>query len=138
MQQFIIWCKSISKYLLIGWLLTMIILSSIPNIPTLKIQTARHVVRLDYLMHFGEYGILSFLAFIYFAENKFRIGYRKVILVAGCIILFAILDELHQKLIPGRTYSTRDIMSDVTGVATAIVFTIFIFRSAANKLKKDE
>ena len=116
----------------------MIILSSIPNVPTLKIHTARYVFRLDYLMHFGEYGLLSFLAFIYFAENEFRIGYRKVIIIASCIILFAVLDELHQKLIPGRTYSTRDIMSDVTGVAAAIVFTIFIFRSLANKMRKAE
>ena len=131
MQGFIIWCKSISKYLLIGWMLTMIILSSIPNIPTLKLHTSRHEFRLDYLMHFGEYGILSFLAFIYFAENEFRIGFRKVILVASGLILFAVLDELHQKLIPGRTYSTRDIISDVTGVAVAIVFTIFLFRSVS-------
>jgi hypothetical protein len=29
-----------------------------------------------------------------------------------------------------------DIMSDVTGVAAAIVFTIFLFRSVARKLKK--
>jgi VanZ family protein len=87
-------------------------------------------------MHFAEYGMLSFLAFIYFAGNEFRIGYRKIILIASCIILFAILDELHQKLIPGRTFSTRDIMSDVSGVLAAIVFTIFIFRSVANKVKK--
>ena len=136
MQHFIIWCKSISKYLLFGWMLTILILSSIPNIPTLKIHTARHEFRLDYLMHFAEYGMLSFLAFIYFAENEFRIGYRKVILIASGIVLFAVLDELHQKLIPGRTYSTRDIMSDVTGVAAAIVFTIFLFSSVARKLKK--
>lgn len=82
--------------------------------------------------------MLSFLAFIYFAENDFRIGFRKVILIASCIILFAVFDELHQKLIPGRTYSTRDIMSDVTGVAAAVVFTIFLFRSVANKVKKEE
>jgi VanZ family protein len=138
MQHFIIWCKSISKYLLIGWMLTILILSSIPNIPTLKIHTARHEFRLDYLMHFAEYGMLSFLAFIYFAEKEFRIGYRKVILIASCLILFALLDELHQKLIPGRTFSTRDIMSDVAGVAAAIVFTIFIFRSVANKSRKAE
>ncbi len=136
MQHFIIWCKSISKYLLFGWMLTILILSSIPNIPTLKIHTARHEFRLDYLMHFAEYGMLSFLAFIYFAENEFRIGYRKVILIASGIVLFAVLDELHQKLIPGRTFSTMDIMSDVTGVAAAIVFTIFLFRSVARKLKK--
>jgi VanZ family protein len=138
MLHFIIWCKSISKYLLIGWMLTILILSSIPNIPTLKIHTARHEFRLDYLMHFAEYGMLSFLAFIYFAEKEFRIGYRKVILIASCLILFALLDELHQKLIPGRTFSTRDIMSDVAGVAAAIVFTIFIFRSVANKSRKAE
>jgi VanZ family protein len=117
-------------------MLTILILSSIPNIPTLKIHTARHEFRLDYLMHFAEYGMLSFLAFIYFAENEFRIGYRKVILIASGIVLFAVLDELHQKLIPGRTFSTRDIMSDVTGVAAAIVFTIFLFSSVARKLKK--
>ena len=117
-------------------MLTILILSSIPNIPTLKVHTARHEFRLDYLMHFAEYGMLSFLAFIYFAENELRIGFRKIILIASCIVLFAVLDELHQKLIPGRTYSIRDILSDVTGVAAAIIFTIFIFRSLDSKVKK--
>jgi VanZ family protein len=117
-------------------MLTILILSSIPNIPTLKIHTARHEFRLDYLMHFAEYGMLSFLAFMYFAEKEFRIGYRKVILIVSCLVLFALLDELHQKLIPGRTYSTRDIMSDVAGVAAAIVFTLFFFRFVAKKVNK--
>jgi VanZ family protein len=136
MQSFIIWGKSNSKYLLIAWLLTIIILSSIPNIPTLKIHTSRHVFRLDYLMHFGEYGILSFLALIYFTGDEWKIGFRKVCLIVGSLILIAVLDELHQKLIPGRTYSLKDMMSDIGGIMVATIFTIIVLRSLANKIKK--
>jgi VanZ family protein len=51
--------------------------------------------------------------------------------------MFAILDELHQKLIPGRTCSIRDVASDVTGVLAAIVFTLLVFRSVRIGMGKE-
>jgi Predicted integral membrane protein len=138
MLKLIIFLRPFARYLLIAWVLTIIILSSLPNIPTLKIHTARAEIRLDYMMHFCEYGVLTFMAHLSFTGKEFKINYKKFILITVSLILFAILDELHQKLIPGRTYSIRDVASDVTGVVAAIVFTLMVFRSVRIGIEKRE
>jgi VanZ family protein len=138
MLKLIIILRPVARYLLIAWGLTIIILSSIPNIPTLKIHTAKAEFRLDYLMHFCEYGVLTFVTFLSFAGEEFKIRFRKFIIITVLLILFAALDELHQKLIPGRTCSINDVASDVTGVLAAIIFTLIIFRSIGIRLKKSD
>ena len=138
MLKLIKYLRPFARYLLIAWLAIIIILSSIPNIPTLKIHTARSDFRLDYIMHFGEYGVLAFMAFLAFAEDKFRLNWKKFITVAIGLVMFAILDELHQKLIPGRTCSIRDVASDVTGVLAAVGFTLVVFRSVRFGMGKRE
>jgi VanZ family protein len=137
MHKLIIYLRPVARYLLIAWILTIIIVSSIPNIPTLKIHTAKSEIRLDYLMHFCEYGVLTFMAFLSFAGREFKIAGGKVILIAISLILFAVLDELHQKLIPGRSYNIKDIMSNVTGIVAVTILAMLIFRSIGNILKKN-
>ena len=136
MLKLIIFLRPFARYLLIAWVLTIITLSSIPNIPTLKIHTARDEFRLDYLMHFCEYGVLTFITFLSFARNEFRINYKKYILVTLSLIMFAILDEFHQKLIPGRAFNVKDILSNILGILSVLIFSVLIFRKIANKIGK--
>ena len=138
MLKLIIYIRPIARYFLIAWVLTIIILSSIPNIPTLKIHTAKSEIRLDYMMHFCEYGILTFMTFLSFAGGEFRINWKKIIIIAVSLILFAVLDELHQKLIPGRTCSVKDMSSDAMGVFAATLFTFLVFRSIRIGIEKRE
>jgi VanZ family protein len=133
MLRLVTFLRIYAKYLLIAWMLTIIIVSSIPSIPTLKIHTAKTEIRLDYLIHFCEYGILAFLAFLSFAGNEFKPGYKKYIIITICLILFAVLDEFHQKLIPGRAYNINDILSNVLGILAALVFCVVVFRMVAGK-----
>ena len=134
MLKLITYLRPVARYLLIAWILTIIIVSSIPNIPTLKIHTAKSEIRLDYLMHFCEYGVLTFIAFLSFAGKEFKIGYRKVLLITISLIIFAVLDELHQKLIPGRSYNIKDIMSNVTGILVVTIFTVILFRLIKDRI----
>ena len=90
------------------------------------------------MMHFCEYGILTFMTFLSFAGNEFRVNYKTFIFKTVSLILFAVLDELHQKLIPGRTYSVKDIMSNVTGILAAGIFTVLVFRLIGIRMKKSE
>ena len=138
MLKLIIILRPVARYLLIAWGLTIIILSSIPNIPTLKIHTAKAEFRLDYLMHFCEYGVLTFVTFLSFAGEEFKIRFRKFMVITAFLVTFAALDELYQKLIPGRTCSVKDMASDVTGILAAIIFTLLIFRSIGIRSKKRE
>jgi VanZ family protein len=138
MLKLITYIRPAARYLLIAWVLTIIIVSSIPNIPTLKIHTARKEIRLDYLVHFCEYGVLTFMAFLSFTGKEFRVSVRKVLLIAAVLIMFAILDELHQKLIPGRSYNIKDILSNVTGIMVVTAFTVALFRSICYSINKSE
>lgn len=127
-----------ARYFLILLIIAILAVSSIPNLPTLKIHTAKTEFRLDYLIHFCEYGVLAFVAFLSFAGKEFKIGYRKVLLIVVSLIVFAVLDELHQKLIPGRTYNIKDIMSNVAGIVAVTVFTMFMFRAIGKTLKESD
>jgi VanZ family protein len=128
MLKLIIWCKPFAKYLLTAWVLAVIIVSSIPHLPTLKIHTAKSDIRLDYLIHFCEYGIMALMAFLSFAGKDFKMNYKRWILLTVGLILFAILDELHQKLIPGRSFNIKDILSNISGILAVLVFCIVVFR----------
>ena len=109
MLKLIVFIRPMARYLMIAWVLIIITLSSIPNIPTIKIHTPSREIRLDYLIHFTEYGFLAFVTFLAFAGNGFRIPVRKGILLTVSLILFALADEFHQKLIPGRSFNVNDI-----------------------------
>jgi VanZ family protein len=138
MLKLIIFLRPFAWYMLIAWVLTIIVVSSTPNVPTLKIHTAKSEIRLDYLMHFCEYGVLTFITFLSFAGNEFKINYRRVVLIIVSLILFAILDELHQKFIPGRSFNTRDILSNVSGILGTTILTIVIFGSVRARLNKPD
>jgi VanZ family protein len=89
-------------------------------------------------MHFCEYGVLTFVTFLSFAGEEFKIRFRKFMLITTFLMTFAVLDELHQKLIPGRTCSIKDMTSDVTGILAAIIFMLLIFRSIGINLRKSD
>lgn len=128
MFRLIIFLRPFAKYILITWLITIIVVSSIPSIPTLKIHVAKSEFRLDYLIHFCEYGLLALMAFLTFADSGFEIRCRKMILLTAGLILFAILDEFHQKFIPGRSFNVKDILSNISGILAALIFCIVVFR----------
>jgi len=130
-QRLVVFLQPFSKYLLIVWILTILIVSSIPSIPVLKIHTQSKDIRLDYLIHFCEYGLLSFLALLTFAGRDFRLPARRYLFITLGIVCFAMADELHQKLIPGRTFNLKDMISNLTGIIAALIFCMVIFRMIA-------
>jgi VanZ family protein len=79
---------------------------------------------------------LAFLGFLSFAGNEFKISYRKFILITVGLILFGILDEFHQRLIPGRSFNIKDIFSDILGILGVLIFSVVIFREIADRNKK--
>ena len=127
--------KPFSGYILILYAVTVIIVSSVPSIPSLKIHTHKGEIRLDYIIHFGEYGILAFLTFLYFTASNYHMTFRKYFLITSGLILFAVMDEFHQKLIPGRSFNIIDMLSNVTGIFGALVFSLIIFRKMSEHRK---
>jgi len=117
-----------SRYLLAAWVILIFTVSSIPSLKPLRIETPKSFIRLDYLIHFCEYGSLAFLAYLSFAERNFRINLKKYFLITACLIIFSLLDEFHQKLIPGRTFNMKDIYSNIAGIIAGLVFCVVVFR----------
>lgn len=120
--------KPYSKYLFIAWMVIILTVSSIPKLPAMKIETERGIIRLDYFIHICEYGSLAFLAFLTYADDKYRLSLKKFALITAGLIVFSMVDEFHQKLIPGRTFNVKDIYSNLAGIAAALVTCVFLFR----------
>ncbi|HEX2968709.1 MAG TPA: VanZ family protein [Bacteroidales bacterium] len=120
--------KPYSPYILVALVVLILSVSSTPDIPTLKIHAGKKTLRLDYLIHFCEYGALSVIAFLTFSGRQFSAGLIRFSAVTSGLILFAVADEFHQKIIPGRTFSPYDVTSNLLGVFAALLFCIFIFR----------
>jgi VanZ family protein len=128
MYKLVAFIRPYAKYLLIAWVIAIAALSSSPSIPSLKIHTEKTDIRLDYLIHFLEYASLAFLTYLAFAGKDFRIPAVRYLLLTSCLIIFAIADESHQILIPGRTFNPKDLLSNVAGIAGGLVFCVVVFR----------
>jgi VanZ family protein len=135
MIRLLIRTRAYAIYLLTGWIVIIIVISSVPSLPSPRISTGKIVIRLDYLFHLCEYGALAVLAFLSFAGKDFNLTFRKKFFITLFLILFSVFDELHQKLIPGRSFNPRDILSNISGIMTGLVFCILFFRKIANHLK---
>jgi VanZ family protein len=133
MFKLITFLRPFAGYFLVIWIITIILVSSVPSIPALKIHTQKADIRLDYLIHFLEYGALAFLTYLTFSGKDFRISSRKYLIITVCLMAFALADEFHQKIIPGRSFNSKDIISNLVGIAGGLVFCVLVFRKIALK-----
>ena len=78
----------------------------------------------DKVLHLLAYGVLGGLV-LRAAMVEWPRARRVATMVAslGAIAAFAALDELHQRLVPGRSADPRDWLADVVGAAVAILLT---------------
>jgi len=81
----------------------------------------------DYLLHMGEYSLLSFL--IVRAVRK-GLMQRKVSLEwlwgIGISLVYGISDEFHQSFVPGRSPELRDILFDFIGIILGYIFLLVV------------
>ena len=104
----------IFRILLIGYIILIISLSSIPGHSMPRFI----LLSWDKLLHVVEYSILGYLA-----VNSFRaISKDQVIIVVISCLGFACFDELWQSLIPGRFSSGLDIIADGIGITVGSIF----------------
>jgi len=94
----------------------------------------------DIIPHFCEYAILSFF-FIQMFNNPTNMKVMAVSLVL--LILLALLDELHQALVPGRFCSAKDLLFDTLGSLSGLMAYLMLRRWSAKNhtsrwAKKDQ
>ena len=112
-----------------GWLVLILGVSSLPNLnsPTIRIMAGLEF-RLDHFFHWFQYMTLAFLM-ISWQYRKNPDIFRKIFfftLIIGSSI--AIGDEYHQLLIPGRTFTYADMISNVAGVITGVLVAALFWR----------
>ncbi len=98
--------------------LFILLLTSIPKIPT----PPGNIRCLDKIAHFAIYFFWGFTLARWWNLNPAR-STPFIILICTAPLLFPVLDELHQYLIPGRNPSVLDWICDVAGAALG--FSIF-------------
>ncbi len=103
------------KYFISACTCTLLIIyaSSIPDF-TVPAISARADQVLSNLAHIPAYALITFLWL-----NSFTAPKRSAVLalvIISAMVMFAISDELHQSMVPGRTASILDICLDLIGV----------------------
>lgn len=69
--------------------------------------------------HMAEFGVLSLL--VWLAVRQHAVTARTALGVAALTsFLYAISDEVHQRYVPGRTASIRDVGFDTAGIVIAL------------------
>ncbi len=87
--------------------------------------------------HFGAYFILGALSFASLATYKKPKFALKIFLSTLICLAYAVSDEYHQTLIPGRSGEIRDVLIDLCGSALAIfILTIIVLLAKNNKTNK--
>ena len=127
-----IFIKKHSKLFFVLWCLLLIMISSIPNVPIPKIKALHSSIRLDYVIHFLEYFILSLFFMFWRMDTDSELKFKKILLFIVLGMSFALLDEVYQKLIPGRKFNIIDFMYDSIGFSIGI-FSIFLITIVKNK-----
>lgn len=96
-------------------------------------QTMNHIIRKN--AHFSIYLILGVL--ILHALKRTRIEtWRSAKIAFFCCLMYAIVDEMHQILIPGRSGQIKDVLIDMAGASVGIAFSVFIEKMMKRLLRK--
>ena len=110
------------------WILAIFIQSSISSLSTPDLGFKMQ----DKFAHIIEFSVFEFLlrrAFVYSSGINWRKYWYLLTLIAGSI--YAVMDEIHQAFVPGRTSDLYDVVADIIGV----LIVVNIYRFAAKKIK---
>ena len=103
-----------------------IVLFTLTTLPTSSLPS---VGLSDKLEHILAYFGLSFLLYLtlFFQKKSFFFKKNAALITLSIIILYGILDEVHQLLIPGRSCELYDFLADllggIIGIALVKIFT---------------
>ena len=94
-----------------------------PNISPREIEAVRWCVRKA--AHVTEFGLLTWLLWRALRKPKRNDprpwSWKVVMWTLGIVILYAAADEFHQRFVPNRTGSIRDVFIDTTGAVLAMI-----------------
>jgi len=98
------------------WMLTIYALSSVPG-SMLGAATFWSVLlqKIGHVVLFGVLSVLYLRVFTAFSSEPAVQGIRPFLLSLGATVVYALSDEFHQMLVPGRIASWKDVLLDAAG-----------------------
>lgn len=111
-----------ARILLAIWLILVVVLAIIPDLPVPRIGGKPIPLRLDYPVHFIEHLLLAFLAIISFITSQKQ--KRKISFVLYALIIFALLIELIQVFLPFRSFELKDLGLNIAGILTGTIIAL--------------
>jgi len=115
------------------WVAIIFIASSVPR---LSGEEFGMPLGSDKAVHFIEYAILAFLFYRGERGERWRIGVPAWSLVISAGLAIAMVDEFHQRYVPGRDSNILDWTADATGIITGTLIGMRRYRSIARRAEK--
>lgn len=103
----------------LAWMAVIFYLSAQPDLPHHPDAMIDVVVKK--LSHAAEYGILAALSLWALGSASSSIPRSHLLCAFALTALYAVSDELHQRLVPGRNPRPLDVGFDVAGAALALL-----------------
>ena len=106
--------KTASRRGIIYWVFTVMYMGIIFYVSSLqRIDTPGIQEISDKLLHLCAYFILAFMVYLSFVKS----GVKKYVFILAFLIavLYGIIDEFHQALVPGRDATIGDVIADSLG-----------------------
>lgn len=92
--------------------------SSLGNLRTPKMK----LIAFDKVAHFLEYAIFGILTYRSFSHLRWTSGTKRTILFSIIFLaIFAVINELFQSMIPGRSSDIYDVLADLGGAVLVLV-----------------
>ncbi|MCA1757153.1 MAG: VanZ family protein [Bacteroidales bacterium] len=113
-----------ARILLVIWVILIIILAILPNLPTPRIGGRLIPIRLDYPIHYLEHTLLAFLAVISFVYDRRQL--TRILITLSTLIAFAVFSEMLQLLIPARTFEFKDMFLNIAGIITGTIIALAV------------
>jgi len=108
-----------ARVLLALWVILIIVLAILPDLPVPRIGGRPIPIRLDYPVHFIEHFLLAFLAIISFVRSQSEIRIIKITLIF--LVLFAFFAELLHAILPFRSFELMDLALNIFGILTGSI-----------------
>ena len=115
------------------WVVVIFVVSSIPR---LSGEEFGMPFGSDKVAHFVEYAILAFLFYRGERGERWRMGVPAWVLVIAAGLVIAMIDEYHQRYIPGRDSNFVDWAADAAGIITGTLIGMRRYRSIARRAEK--
>jgi len=122
-----------TKYLFFLWLILILVVSSIPRLPNPNLEMGNKVLRVDYMIHWLEYAILSGLFVLWRIWVHQSLDIKLVLMALALGFFIGAADEIHQLLIPGRRFNPYDMAYNFLGVISGILFAILYYHIILKK-----